>query len=74
MRAKKHKNVSNNVYKNVFLNIIISDKVCTRLPGLCHTVTSTVHVTLLHFISKFRIFLFGPEIIVNVQFGMKNVS
>ena len=39
--GKKHKNVSNNVYKNVFLNII-SDKVCTRLPGLCHTVRDDI--------------------------------
>ena len=26
----------------------MSDKVCTRFPSPCHTVTQTVHVTLLH--------------------------
>ena len=31
-----------------FVTIIMSDKVCTRFPSPCHTVTQTVHVTLLH--------------------------
>jgi len=45
---KNTKNVNNIVYSNIFLTIIMSDKVCTRFPSPCHTVTQTVHVTLLH--------------------------
>ena len=47
-QKKNTKNVNNIVYINIFLTIIMSDKVCTRFPSPCHTVTQTVHVTLLH--------------------------